>query len=352
MRLHEVILTESFDWSSDSDQQTFMSLKGLVNKNNGVFKTRKQQWFVLNKIVKSEPDRDRGFVMDNFGITLDEDEKLVIVSAMTRWAEYGARSMVPVRFGFVVDPIGVVKLVKFGNKGNMRDGSSIDPKKNKVQFERPANVDAKHLEKSEEEKKKEFMVGIGMTSGNHVGEVGKRMDFGPVELVAKKYVGDSYFGYNQAVEKYWNMYKTVDDAIIYHTGKQGPEKGEKINLTATVKQHITNKKGEKVTTVIRPRFKAVEPITEATAIGDGYGYDWAQGALNDPDQVVQKIDIVNVFKGEGWTDRTKRAIASQVDEYINAALGWATLPRFQTPVQKYIRQALIDEMIVYSRTGP
>ena len=257
MRLHEVTLTENFDWSSDADQSTYMSLKGLVNKNNGVFKSKKQQWFILNKIVGAEPKRDRGFVMDNFGITLDEGEKLVTVDAMTRWANYGSRSLVPVRFGFVVDDIGVVKLVKFGNKGNMSQGSHIDPSKNKIQFERPANVNSKHLEKSEEEKKKEFMVGIGMTDGEHLGSKGERIDFGPVELVNKKYIGDSHFGYNQAVEKYWNMYKTAEGEIIYHTGKQGPEKGEQINLTATVKAHITNKKGQNVTVVIRPRFKEV-----------------------------------------------------------------------------------------------
>jgi len=253
-----MILTENFEWSSESDQQAYMSLKGLVNKNDGVFKSKKQQWFVLNKIVKSEPQRDRGFIMDNFGITLDEDEKLVTVDGMTRWAEYGSRSLVPVRFGFVIDPFGVVKLVKFGNKGNMRDGSSIDPSKNKVQFERPANVDTKHLEKSEEEKKKEFWTAMGKTEGEYVGTPGERMDFGVLELVAKKYLDQSHFGYNMATDKYWNLYKNEDGQSIVHVGKEGPEKGEKIRMAATVKDHFVSKKGDKQTKVIRPRFKVID----------------------------------------------------------------------------------------------
>ena len=51
MRLRE-ILKEDLDWGNGRDKDTYMSLKGLVNKNNGVFKSQKQQWFVNNKIVK------------------------------------------------------------------------------------------------------------------------------------------------------------------------------------------------------------------------------------------------------------------------------------------------------------
>lgn len=256
MRLSEV-LTENFEWSSDADKDVYMSLKGLANKNNGVFKSRAQQGYVLNRIVKAEPDRTSQFVLDNFGLRLGDGEKIVTVDALTRWADYGSRSLIPVRFGLIVDPIGVVKIVKFGNKGNLRDGSSIDISKNKITFERPAKVNAKHLEKTEDEKKKEFKTALGMSDGNYIGEVGERMNFGALELVRKKQLDDSQFGYNMAAARFWNMYKNDNGDFVYHTGKEGPEPGGKINVVGRVKKHLVNKQGDKVTVVSRPHFKAI-----------------------------------------------------------------------------------------------
>ena len=97
---------------------------------------------------------------------------------------------------------------------------------------------------------------------------GGRMNFDELKLIAKKHMGYSQFGYNQSVEKYWNMYKDTNGNIIYHTGKQGPEKGEKFNVTGTVKKQLVNKKGQKVTVIIRPRFKMIEQITEDLSIKD------------------------------------------------------------------------------------
>ncbi len=68
MRLQEV-LTEGLEWGSGLDKDIFMSLKGLVNKNNGVWKSTKQRWFVMNRLIGSgdkerEPELNKRF----FGI--------------------------------------------------------------------------------------------------------------------------------------------------------------------------------------------------------------------------------------------------------------------------------------------
>ena len=102
-----------------------------------------------------------------------------------------------------------------------------------------------------------------------------------------------------------------DGEIIYHTGKQGPEKGEKINLTATVKSHITNKKGQNVTVVIRPRFKAIESmkveeierINESPEIEGGlYSsvvnrdvHHYAIMRLNRSEWILQRVAKTNPF---------------------------------------------------------
>ena len=257
MRLQQ-ILNEDFNWDSDWDKDTYISLKGLANKNNGVWKSKKQRDFMLKRIEQSGGKRDDlDFVRSNFGVDMTSDQYLVVVSGMTRWAEYGSRSLVPVRHAFVVDRIGVVQHVKLGNEGNLRTGSGVNPKKNKVEFDRPANVDASHLEKTEDEKKKEFKTALGMGEGEYIGEPGKRTDFGTVELVAKKEVGYSSFGYNQGTPKFWNLYKNADGNLIQHVGKEGPERGGKLRIVGTVKDHFISKKGDKTTKIIRPRFYEV-----------------------------------------------------------------------------------------------
>jgi len=259
MRLQQII-NEAFDWDSEWDKDMYISLKGLANKNNGVWKSKKQRDFMLKRIDASNNGiaRDPNTVKDNFGVDMTSDQKLVMISGMTRWADYGSRSLVPVRHAFVVDSKGVVKHVKLGNKGNMRDGSGVDPSKNKVEFVRPGDVDASHLEKTEDEKKKEFKTALGMGEGEYIGEPGKRTDFGTVELVAKKEVGYSSFGYNQGVPKFWNLYKNADGNLIQHVGKEGPERGGKLRIVGTVKDHFISKKGDKTTKIIRPRFYEVE----------------------------------------------------------------------------------------------
>ena len=261
MRLQQII-NESFSWDSEWDSDMYRSLKGLANKNEGVWKSKKQRDFLLNRISKVPHQHTPQEAREHFGLEMSGNENLVIISGMTRWAEYGSRSLVPVRHAFIVDNTGVRQHVKLGNRGNMKDGSGVDPKKNKVQFDRPADVDTSHLAKSEEEKKKEFKTALGMSDGEYVGEPGKRMDFGTLELVAKKDLGYSTFGYNQATEKAWNLYKDEQGRLIVHVGKPGPERGEKIRIVATVKDHYVSNKGDKQTRIIRPRFYAVETNEE------------------------------------------------------------------------------------------
>ncbi len=265
MRLQE-ILNENLEWHGN-EQEKFMSLKGLVNKNDGVYKSRKQQWFLTNKLIyKDEMLTDRGFAKSNFGVDLDDGEALVHIDAIARWADYGSRSQVPVRWGFVLDEHGVTKFYKIGNKGNLRDGAGPDPKKTKLEWERPDNVDTSHLEKSEEEVKKEFKAKLGMTEGNFLGTEGERMNFGELTLVYKRFQDDATFGYNTHVSRYWHVYNDADGNVIYYTGKEGPEVGAKVLATATVKKHLVSKKGDKVTVLFRPRFKLVEPEVETEGL--------------------------------------------------------------------------------------
>ena len=263
MRLQE-ILNEDLEFYG-RDKDIFMSLKGLVNKNNGVWKSTKQRWFVTNKLLFDEDLRkDRSQVKEFFGIDIDPDagEGLVTVDAVARWAAYGSRSQVPVRYGFVLDEYGVTRFYKIGNKGNMRDGASPDPSKTKLDWTRPDDADVQHLipdpEEERKRKKQEFMGKLGVGSGNYIGTEGERLEIGEVTLDFKKLMDSYEVAYNVAYDKFWNVYKDSNGNVIYHNGKESPlEKGQKAIMTASVKKHLVSKKGEKVTVVKIPKFKDI-----------------------------------------------------------------------------------------------
>jgi hypothetical protein len=249
-QLLESVLKESFEWISNSDKEAFMSLKGLVNNNNGVWKSTKQRWFVTNKILGPDDLRsDSEKCKDFFGVSFTPPQKLVVLQALTIWAEYGNRSKVPVFYGFVLDDNGVVAFYKIGTKGNLAIGAGPDPKKTKKEWSRPDNVDTSHLvDEPKPEDKPEI------NAGEYLGEIGKRINVS-VELVYSKYQESKPVSWNVSTDVFWNVYKDTNGNIIYHTGSESPIKvGEKGNMTATVRKQAVNKKGEKVTTVMRPRF--------------------------------------------------------------------------------------------------
>lgn len=128
----------SFDFS-DAERDLFMSLKGLVNKNHGFFKSAKQAEFLYKQYTTNNL-HTYSEVMRYFGIPLADGQVLVTVTAHTRWADYGTRSIVPVMFGFVVDKLGVAALYKIRGNGNLREGWAPNPEKTSCEWSRPADA--------------------------------------------------------------------------------------------------------------------------------------------------------------------------------------------------------------------
>lgn len=123
----------TFQFASETDKDTFMSLKGLTNKNQGFFKSVKQAQFLFrqyNELFNSLHTHAQ--VRENFGVIVADDQITVEANAYTSWANYGTRSIVPVLYVFVLDKIGVVATYKVGGNGNLRDGWSPDPTKSKL----------------------------------------------------------------------------------------------------------------------------------------------------------------------------------------------------------------------------
>jgi len=247
---HVVSLNEEFNWDSPEYADAYKSLSSLEKYNKGVWKSTKQRWFILNKLLGGEFKRTPAQNKEYFGIDVTDDQKVAVLTGISSHAQ-GPRGQVPVYYAFVLDDVGVVAHHRIRAKGNMGIGAAPDPSKVEAQWTRPDNVDSSHLDEPEKKDK--------ASSGEHQGEVGSRIRINPATLVRKQYMRDNQVAYNVTVEVWWNIYKDDDGNILYHNGREAPiEVGDTVNMAGTVSKHIVNKKGENVTTLTRPHFKKLE----------------------------------------------------------------------------------------------
>lgn len=245
--LVEATLSESIEWRPE-ELERYKSLQALVKYNDGVFKSQKQAGFILNTWAQRMPSDLEQF----FGIPVDHGKKYAQVDGMYRWAAYGSRSLIPFWYIFELDDYGITRKWKVGAKGNLRDGASPDPEKVKLEFTRPSGVDTSHLEKSDQEKKKEFYKQMGGTEGQYLGTPGEKHDFGTVELV---YSNTTWGDYGART---FQVLKDKDGNIIWYSGKDlGLDKGEKAHLRGKVKKHMVSKRQEKVTVILYPKVEKV-----------------------------------------------------------------------------------------------
>jgi hypothetical protein len=126
------------EFFSDYYQDLYIKFQGLVNKNNGLFKSKKHSNFVLKN---TDTRNDAEYMKKHFGFDSLDTDHVVNVSAFYVFADYGSRSKIPVEIFFVLDEFGVKAKYKVGGNGNMRDGWAPNPKKCKLQWERPEDAE-------------------------------------------------------------------------------------------------------------------------------------------------------------------------------------------------------------------
>jgi hypothetical protein len=125
-------------------KDAFISLQGLVNKNNGFWRSAKQARFAPRHFnVRTDYD----FCEERFGFRAPEGSKIVTVDTMNEFAHYGSASKVPGLIFFVLDEYGVVAKYKVGGNGNLRDGWAPNPSKCKVDFERDESLELPNFNK-------------------------------------------------------------------------------------------------------------------------------------------------------------------------------------------------------------
>lgn len=238
-----------FDFSSDYDKDTFLTLSGLVKKNEGLFKSAKQAQFLGKRYRAHTADSVKHYSAEeinrshlaNYGVELDaaNGQYAVHANGYMRWADYGSDSHRPVCWIFVMDDHGVVAQYKLAFVGTMRRGTSVDPEKTKLLWKREVTpVPFVEEVKTEEDKPQSV----------HIGTVGERRIFkGIIQSVIsfdrpKFHYYDSGVGYITRV--------IVDGSTVVYFGELG-EKDKEVEFKATVKEH-GEYKGVKQTVVARP----------------------------------------------------------------------------------------------------
>ena len=211
------------DFPYSGEKETFMSLKALVNRNNGFFKTANQAQFLFKSYVSSR--MQNGDQMQSFfGVTVTEDQTWCVLTAHTRWENYGARSIVPVIYVFVMDKYGVVAHYKVNGRGNLRDGWGPDPKKCKLVWSRPEdavcpwsfNTPAPAPE-------------APTKSNEWLGGVGEKIE---VEL---KLVRGRDMGYSQFGPMYLSVFEDIGGNVINIWKRFDVQPNETIKVKGTIK---------------------------------------------------------------------------------------------------------------------
>lgn len=157
------------EFYNDNDQKSYVSLRGMI-KSGGFFKSGKQRDFLLKAYtqqmlsVRETFARAQQEVKKFFGVDLREGEVCVSVDAYTRWESYGARSVVPMLYFFILDRFGVVRQYKVNGNGNARDGWAPNPEKCKLMWERPSDSELPVFEEpvaAEPKKESRWFANIG-----------------------------------------------------------------------------------------------------------------------------------------------------------------------------------------------
>lgn len=232
----------SFQFASTTDQETFMSLKGLSTKNNGFFKSVKQAQFLFKQYSeKFNSLHTHAQVRENFGVIVSDEQITVEASAYTTWANYGVRSIVPVLYVFVLDKMGVVAAYKVGGNGNLRDGWSPDPTKCKLTWVRSDDAVCPWTFPTEEEVSAQK---AAEPVSQWLGYPGDKVE-SVLTLVRSRDMGYSRFG-----DVFLSVFKDASGNIVNVWRNMNLEQGETVKVKGTIKS-TDDYKGTKQTTLIR-----------------------------------------------------------------------------------------------------
>lgn len=240
----------NFEFSSSFDGDMYKTLSSLVKFNNGQFKSVKQAAYLTKMIKRHREGLDAvDSVRRNFGIDMTETQWIATVDAYMRWTDYGSDSYRPVTWVFVMDEHGVVAQYKLKYVGTMRKGTSPDPTKTQTLWQRVGEVVP--LEKTE-------VIAVEEKQSEHVGSVGDRTVVRGVVKSVIEFERQRFHYYDTGVGVITRL--DVDGSDIVYFGSLGADKGDIVEVKATIKQH-GEYKGRKQTVIARPKVLVHRQVT-------------------------------------------------------------------------------------------
>lgn len=137
-----------FNWSSQEDETTFITFRGLRNKMDGRYRSKKQKAFLENNFQSQ-------YNPNTVGVELYENEWVASASGYHQFSTHqsGPRGEIPFLHFWIMDEVGVVAEYKVGFKGNMRDGATADPEKVQILWERETKATQEEIDSFKDEPK-------------------------------------------------------------------------------------------------------------------------------------------------------------------------------------------------------
>ena len=236
-----------FEFSSEWDADANRTLGSLVKYSGGFFKSEKQASFILSTFPRDYSTKwtqeTADFALRNFGIPLPEGTVMCMVSAYVRWVDYGAKSIRPVSWIYVLDSRGVVAQYKLGYVGDMRSGTAPDASKTTTIFTRAGEI------VPVADKSKIMAAKASESTSEHIGTVGSRITMHATIVSVKQFEGHKFHYYDSGMRTITRL--VSDGNEITYFGYIG-EKNETVELKCTVKEHSVYN-GVKQTVISRPK---------------------------------------------------------------------------------------------------
>lgn len=258
-----------FNYASEADSDAHRTIKGLM-KNNGIFKTMKQRWYLLEKRWKHRKVGAKGASgqwatfgspaevkkMRNIRGVEMGDYVVEVDASMTfgkRGAGHGTRWLT---WAYVIDDVGVREEYKLGYKYDGQGGSQLDHSKIKKTWERKETEEVKEFraqiaQEEMQRDKAEQESNAQLKASEWIGTEGERIKDIEVTVLRKHYFETQYG------ESSITIMKDSNGNMIKHFGRNNLKKGEIKKVAFTVKAHEKekvnkwNKVPYKVTSVSR-----------------------------------------------------------------------------------------------------
>jgi len=230
-----------------SDEKDYIGFLSIA-KHGGVWKSHAQRqfWFKCDNL-RFMPEHAQ-----HAAVGAREGDLVVQFHGTMRWADYGARSIIPVLIYVVLDQVGVRRVVHVGGHGNARDGWQPDfNTKIKVKFERPEGVEGLPVPEP-----------LPVVLSRAVGAIGDKLDVSATVIYFK--ASSFSVSYNVSTSSYFHILKDADGNIYKYKGSSVlGEQGDSVSFKATVKAHEEGRDAGSVVTVLKAPKNVLTTVKES-----------------------------------------------------------------------------------------